>query len=166
FTDGDIFPIGVTTQSYMVIDSSGNSSTCSFTVTVFEYPDTANILVDTIYLCDVYTTTLTSEATQSGTASWNVLTVGPTLSSSTANTITVNNLQIGLNKIEWLVTSTSCGSQRDTAYIFVNTPPPLANLPDSLIVCGVNGFLIQGSLEGNGDGSWSSSTGVTFANPN
>jgi gliding motility-associated-like protein len=166
YTDGDIFPIGVTTQSYMVIDSSGNSSSCSFTVTVLEYPDTANILVDTIYLCDVYTTTLTSEATQSGTASWNVLSVGPTLSSSTANTITVSNLQIGLNKIEWLVSSTACGSQRDTAYIFVNTPPSPANLPDSLVVCGVNGFLIQGSLEGNGDGSWSSSTGVTFANPN
>lgn len=166
FTDGDIFPIGVTTQSYMVIDSSGNSSTCSFTVTVLEYPDTANILVDTIYLCDTYTTTVSSEIVQSGTASWNVLTAGPTLSSTTANSITVSNLQIGLNRIEWVVNSTACGSQRDTVYIFVNTPPPPSNLPDSLVVCGVNGFLIQGSPEGNGEGSWSSTTGVTFANPN
>ncbi len=165
FTDGDVFPIGITNQSYEIIDSTGNSATCAFTITVLDYPDTANIQTDTIYLCDVYSTTLSSDATQSGSATWNVLTPGVNVSSSTANTTTVSNLQIGLNKIEWKVNSVSCGSNSDTAYIYVNTPPPTASIPDTITACAATGFLLQGSSVGNGSGEWSSASGVTFANP-
>ncbi len=35
-SSGDVFPIGTTTVSYIATDSSGNVSTCSFTITVVE----------------------------------------------------------------------------------------------------------------------------------
>ncbi|MBL0102489.1 MAG: HYR domain-containing protein [Bacteroidetes bacterium] len=40
FAPGSVFPIGTTTVNYVAVDPSGNSTTCSFTVTVFN-PSTA-----------------------------------------------------------------------------------------------------------------------------
>jgi subtilisin-like proprotein convertase family protein len=34
FTSGDFFPVGITTIHYIATDASGNSSTCSFTITI------------------------------------------------------------------------------------------------------------------------------------
>jgi hypothetical protein len=42
-TSGSLFPVGTTTQSYLATDASGNSTSCSFTVTV---SDTAAPLID------------------------------------------------------------------------------------------------------------------------
>jgi len=34
YSSGDLFPVGTTTQSYQITDASGNSSTCTFSVTI------------------------------------------------------------------------------------------------------------------------------------
>ena len=41
-TSGDFFPIGTTTQSYLATDASGNTASCSFTITV---SDTSNPVI-------------------------------------------------------------------------------------------------------------------------
>ncbi|WP_294672760.1 HYR domain-containing protein [uncultured Fluviicola sp.] len=165
FSSGDIFPIGTTTQTYQIEDSSGNTNSCSFTVQVLQYPDTAFIPNSLIYLCDTYTTNIEAQAIQSGTGSWNMLTGGGTISNPNALQTTVQNLSLGSNTFEWVVTSPTCGSRRDTVRIVVNMPPPQAVLQDSMYACATTNFIIQGNNPGTGaQGTWSSNSGITFNN--
>lgn len=163
-SSGDIFPIGTTTQTYQIEDSSGNTNTCSFTVQVLLYPDTAFIPNSLIYLCDTYTTSIQAQAIQSGTGSWNVLTGTGTLTNPNALQTTVQNLAPGSNTIEWVVTSPTCGSRRDTVQIVVNMPPSQAVLQDSMYACATTSFIVQGNTPLIGQGTWSSNAGITFNN--
>ncbi|MNJ82942.1 HYR domain protein [compost metagenome] len=165
FSSGDIFPIGTTTQTYQIEDSSGNTSSCSFTVQVLQYPDTAFIPNSLIYLCDTYTTNIAAQAIQSGTGSWNMLTGGGTITNANAAQTTVQNLSLGTNTFEWVVTSPTCGSRRDTLRIDVNMPPPQANLPDSMYACATTSYIIQANSPGsNAQGTWSSNSPITINN--
>lgn len=163
-SSGDIFPIGQTTQTYQIEDSSGNTNSCSFTVEILQYPDTAFIPNSLIYLCDTYTTNIQAQAIQSGTGSWNMLTGGGTISTPNNTSTSVQNLQLGSNTFEWVVTSATCGARRDTVTIIVNMPPPPANLPDSMYACAATNYLVQGNNPANGQGTWSSNSGITFNN--
>lgn len=164
-SSGDIFPIGITTQTYQIEDSSGNTSSCSFSIEVLQYPDTAFIPNSLIYLCDTYTTSIEAQAVQSGTGSWNMLTGGGTITNPTATQTTVQGLSLGSNTFEWVVSSPTCGSRSDTVRIVVNMPPPQANLPDSMYACATTNFIIQGNNPGTGaQGTWSSNSAITFNN--
>ncbi|MNK05596.1 HYR domain protein [compost metagenome] len=161
---GDIFPIGTTTQTYQIEDSSGNTNLCFFTIEVLEYPDTAFIPNSSIYLCDTYSTTIEAQAIQSGTGSWNMLSGGGTITTPNATQTTVQNLSLGTNRFEWVVTSPTCGTRRDTVTIVVNMPPVQANLPDSMYACATTSFIVQGNSPGSAQGTWSSNSGITFNN--
>lgn len=164
-SSGDVFPIGITTQTYQIEDSSGNTASCSFTVEVLSYPDTAFIPNSLIYLCDTYTTTIEAQAIQSGTGSWNMLTGGGTITNPNSLQTTVQNLSLGSNTFEWVVTSPTCGTRRDTVNIVVNMPPPQANLQDSMYACSTTNYIIQGNAPGAGaQGTWSSNSTITFNN--
>ncbi|WP_338792744.1 HYR domain-containing protein [Bernardetia sp. MNP-M8] len=72
---GDLYPVGTTTNTFIVTDNSGNTATCSFDVTVNQryellyssasfseiYPTTSGVLGNTIsiksYACDIFTGT-------------------------------------------------------------------------------------------------------------
>jgi gliding motility-associated-like protein len=163
-SSGAVFPIGTTTQTYQIEDSSGNTNSCSFTVQVLLYPDTAFIPNSLIYLCDTYTTSIEAQAIQSGTGSWNVLTGTGTLTNANALQTTVQNLSPGSNTIEWVVTSPTCGSRRDTVNIVVNMPPSQAVLQDSMYACAPTSYIIQGNTPLIGQGTWSSDAGIIINN--
>lgn len=165
FSSGDIFPIGTTIQTYQIEDSSGNTASCSFNVQVLLYPDTAFIPNSLIYLCNTYTTPIAAQAIQSGTGSWNMLTGGGTITNPNALQTTVQNLSLGTNTFEWVVTSPTCGTRRDTLRIDVNMPPPQASLPDSMYACATTSYLVQANNPGPGaQGTWSSNSTITFNN--
>ncbi|MDR0801567.1 HYR domain-containing protein [Fluviicola sp.] len=165
FSSGGIFPIGTTTQTYQIEDSSGNTASCSFTIEVLLYPDTAFIPNNLVYLCDTYTTAIEAQAIQSGTGSWSMLTGGGTITNPNALQTTVQNLSLGTNTFEWAVTSPTCGTRRDTLRIDVNMPPPQANLPDSMYACATTSYLVQANNPGtNAQGTWSSNSTITFNN--
>lgn len=163
-SSGDIFPIGFTTQTYQIEDSSGNTNLCFFTIEVLEYPDTAFIPNSQIYLCNTYSTTIEAQAIQSGTGSWNVLSGGGTITNPNALQTTVQNLSLGTNRFEWVVTSPTCGSRRDTVTIVVNMPPVQSNLPDSMYACATTSYIVQGTNPGSAQGTWSSPSPITFNN--
>ncbi|WP_375559725.1 HYR domain-containing protein [Bernardetia sp. OM2101] len=72
---GDLYPVGTTTNTFLVTDNNGNTATCSFDVTVNQryellystagfseiYPTTSGVLGNTIsiksYACDIFTGT-------------------------------------------------------------------------------------------------------------
>lgn len=165
-TSGSFFPIGITQQTYLVVDSSGNTAQCSFTIEVFEYPDTAQIVQDTVYLCSIFETTVDALPIASGTGTWSVISGGGTVVSPTQTSTLVQNLAVGMNKVQWTVTSPTCGSKRDTVFIVVNIPTQPATIQDTMIVCAANNNPLQGSFPSSGVGTWSSSGNILFANPN
>jgi hypothetical protein len=70
YSSGDLFPVGVTTQSYLITDASGNTNTCSFTVTVVDNQN------PTITGCPTTVNVNTLASVCSAPASW----VAPTAS--------------------------------------------------------------------------------------
>jgi gliding motility-associated-like protein len=166
FTSGDLFPIGITNQTYLVTDSSGNTATCTFTVHVLEYPDTAHVAADTIGLCEVFSTPILADAIQSGTGNWELISGTGTITDPTSNSTDISGLSLGTTKVVWKVSSPSCGQLRDTLTIIVSQPSSQAVLLDTMVVCYQNGSVVQGNIPTSGTGTWSSSSGVTFSNIN
>jgi gliding motility-associated-like protein len=161
-TSGSYFPIGITQQNYLVVDSSGNSAQCSFTIQVLEYPDTAAIVQDTIYLCSVFETTVDALPITSGTGTWSVISGGATIVNPSQTSTTVQNLSLGMNRIQWIVSSPTCGTKSDTVYIVVNTPSQPATIQDTMIVCSANNNTLQGSFPSSGIATWSSNASLLF----
>ena len=164
-TSGDLFPMGFTTQTYMVTDSSGNTASCSFTVEVLNYPDTARVLNDTIELCNLYSTIVTAEVPSNGTGQWTAIGGTATFLNPNGASTTVSNLSIGTNLLEWSVSTPECGSKRDTMVVIVYQLPSHANVPASLIACNPDETVIQTLPATIGSGSWSGPPGVTFDDP-
>jgi gliding motility-associated-like protein len=52
--NGSEFPVGLTTMNYLIVDSSGNQSNCTFKITVndAEFPQIINIPAQTLNFCD------------------------------------------------------------------------------------------------------------------
>ncbi len=159
---GDLFPIGNTTLTYMAIDSSGNSATCSFTIQVLDYPDTTTITFDTLALCSQFTTTVTALPIQSGTGTWTSSTPGAQFATPNAPSSAVSGLAYGINTIYWTVTSASCGTKRDSAVVLVSQLPSTANVVDSVLICDASGVL-QASIPASGTGTWNTTTTIQFS---
>ncbi len=149
----------------MVTDSSGNTATCSFTVEVLNYPDTARVTNDTIELCNEYSTIVSAEVPSVGTGQWTAIGGTATFLNPSGTSTTVSNLSIGTNLLEWSVSTPDCGAVRDTMVVIVYQLPSSANVPASLIACNPNGTVIQTLPATIGNGSWSGPPGVTFDDP-
>lgn len=165
-TSGDVFPEGITTQSYQIIDSSGNTASCSFTVEVLEIPDPAVIAIDTIELCNQFTSPVSADPVSNGTGTWSVIQGTGTFTNASANNTTVNGLAIGTNKLMWTVDSPSCGAKRDTLVVVVWPLPSEADVQDTLLACTSVNLFVNGNVPQFGIGTWSNNTGIIFNDVN
>ncbi len=95
---GDLYPVGTTTNTFIVTDNSGNTATCSFDVTVNQryellyssasfseiYPTTSGVLGNTIsiksYACDIFTGTNGEDFVTTGKVNVSNIPVGLTAS--------------------------------------------------------------------------------------
>lgn len=161
-TSGDEFPIGITTQSYEVADSSGNTASCSFTIEVLEYPDTPVINTSSTGLCDTTSISLNADSPSSGSGEWSVSEGGATLNNEFANVTGANNMTYGNNTFVWTITSPTCGSLSDSVTIVVYEPPLPANTQDTLYVCADTSVSIAANQPSSGSGIWSSVGNVNF----
>jgi gliding motility-associated-like protein len=153
-TSGDIFPIGTTNQSFEVIDDSGNTASCSFTIEVLDFPDEAIILTTTQQLCDTTSIVLVAQEPNSGTGEWSIIAGSATLNNQFATTTGANNLSFGVNQFVWTVTSSSCGSSSDTLTVTVYQQPFPAATQDSMLVCNDTLASINGNTPNVGQGLW------------
>lgn len=161
-TSGSVFPQGITTQTYMAIDSSGNTATCSFTVEVLEIPDPAVISLDTLQLCNEFATALSADVISQGTGNWSVLEGNGVFASTSNPTTNVSGLAEGINRLMWMVSSPSCGVKRDTLVVRVWPMPSQAFVQDSLLACSEEGLFFHAAVPQKGTGTWSSSSGIVF----
>lgn len=167
-SSGNIFPLGITEQTYEVVDESGNTASCSFSIEILESPDIAQIIDTPISLCDTTSVVLSAEAVNSGTGEWFVITGGGTLNNQFSNVTGANNLDFGVNQFVWEVSSVQCGSLSDTVTITVFDLPFPASIPnDSLLVCYDTLVNITANTPNVGLGTWSSpNESISFLNEN
>jgi gliding motility-associated-like protein len=160
---GDIFPIGTTTLSYLVEDSSSNTASCSFTVTVLDFPSTADILVDSISLCQVTSTVVEALPVTSGTGLWTLIAGQATFNNPAANLTGVNNLNYGTNTLVWTVSSASCGTLSDTVDIYVYQNPLPASTLDTVLLCNQEVLNLSANVPLYGTGSWTTNLGADIS---
>ncbi len=165
-SSGDVFPVGITTLTYMVADSSGNSQICSFDIEVLEYPSDAQILEDTISLCEITNSIISAQAPTSGTGIWTVATGQGTLNNQFASTTGINNLGDGTNLLVWTVNSASCGSSADSLYVIVSNTPLPTPVGDTIFACDLDIIQLAATNPVYGIGTWSSTTNSSILSPN
>lgn len=159
---GAVFPEGITTQSFIVVDSSGNSATCSFTIEVLEIPDPAVISADTIELCNTFISPVDATAISNGTGNWSVIQGTGTFVNAASASTTVSGLSIGTNKLMWSVSSPSCGTLHDTLVIIVWPLPSQAQVQDTMLTCSSVNVYITGNVPQFGTGTWTSNSGASL----
>lgn len=155
-SSGMVFPIGTTTLEYTVLDSSANSSTCTFDIQVLEYPSAANILDDTIYLCNQNSTVLSADPVTSGQPLWSIIQGSGSLNNQFANVTGVNNLPFDTTIFIWEVSTTSCGFTSDTVIVINSQQDLLASTQDTIYSCADPTVLLQSNAPLYGIGTWTS----------
>lgn len=165
-SSGSTFPIGTTTLTYMVEDSSNNTQSCSFTVQILEFPSTANILDDTISLCGTNSTLIEADAATSGTGEWTVFSGQASFNNQFANTTGVNNVGVGTNILVWTITTASCGSSSDTLVLTLSQQPLPASTQDTVIACNTNSIQLTANVPLYGIGTWTTTSGASFSDEN
>lgn len=159
-TSGDVFPIGVTTQTYIVTDLSGNSANCSFEVEVIDAPNGATIITPNTSLCDTTSMVVEAEIVASGTGEWKVISGTGSFNNQFAPITGVNNLSLGENVIVWEVNLPECGSfsSSDTLVITVYQLPFPASNQDTQYNCGDEEFILSANTPNVGEGLWYATT--------
>jgi gliding motility-associated-like protein len=151
---GAFYPVGLTVNTYVAMDGSGNSDTCSFSITRFDYSSAALAGPDTA-LCVETTYEMLAINPVVGLGQWNILTSGPQIIDLDTHNATVTNLQIGDNVFEWTIQNGVCPINRDTVNIRVDEAPTIAILEDDTSVCGLDQLAISSNEPEVGRGVWS-----------
>lgn len=165
-SSGDTFPVGITTLTYMVSDSSSNTQTCSFQVEILDFPSPATILIDTISLCQTSSTLIEALAATSGTGEWTVVSGQANFNNEFANTTGINNVGIGTNILAWTITSASCGYTSDTLTVILSQMPLPASTLDTLISCNSTSIQLSANVPLYGIGTWTNNAGATIDDVN
>ena len=162
-SSGDLFPVGTTTLSFMAIDSSSNSQTCSFQIQVLDYPSPAVVLEDTISLCQVTSALAEAQAATSGTGEWTLVSGQGNFNNQFANVTGINNLGYGTNVLAWTISSAQCGETSDTLRIIVSQQPLPASALDTIIACNDASIQLSATAPLYGIGTWTTQQGASIS---
>ena len=154
YSSGSTFPIGITTLEYTAIDSSGNSQSCQFDVEILDYPSIANIVDDTIWLCDQNSAVLTADPATSGSGEWSILSGQASFNNQFANTTGINNLAYNTNVFIWTISSAGCGSTADTVYVINSQQDLPASTQDTVYACDAASVTLVANAPLYGTGIW------------
>ncbi len=163
-SSGSTFPVGITTLEYTAVDSSGNTQTCQFNIEILDYPSSANIVDDTIWLCSQNGTVLTADPATSGSGEWTVLSGQGSFNNQFASTTGVNNLAYNTNAFIWTISSASCGSKADTVYV-INSQQDLPASTQDTYACDAASIILVANAPLYGTGLWTTDGGGTINTP-
>lgn len=153
-SSGMTFPVGVTMLEYTAVDSSGNMQTCSFDVEILDFPSSANIVEDSLFLCNQSSVLISADPITSGNGLWTLESGTCSFNNQFANQTGINNIGFGTNVLAWTVSSTLCGILSDTLVI-VNSPLDLpASTQDTLITCAQAQIQLEANTPLYGLGTW------------
>ena len=131
---GASFPVGVTNVTYQATDAAGNTSTCTFTVTVNDGQlplITSQPVAQTS--CVGSSATFTVIANNAASYQWQIFTAGAwnNITGATSSVYTVNNLTTAMNTNTYrVIVNGVCSSvTSNMATLFVNTLPQISLHP-------------------------------------
>jgi len=151
---GDTFPVGITTLEYTATDESGNTAICSFNVEILDFPSLANIVDDTLGLCDQNSAVVVADTVTSGVGEWTVSTGSGAFNNQFANTTGVNNIGTGTNIYVWTVSSAQCGSLQDSLIVINSQQDINASTQDEIFSCMDADVVLQSNVPLFGIGTW------------
>ena len=159
---GNVFPVGVTTNSFLVTDASGNTATCSFTVTVNDnelpviHNVPANITLNALANnCSRYVTWTAPTATDNcGVQS---------LVSSAAGGGNADIFPVGVTTVTYTATDihNNISTASFTVTVLDNQPPTITGCPANITVNASNGTCGQ-QVSWNPPTASDNCSGVTF----
>lgn len=165
-SSGMAFPVGITMLEYTAVDSSGNQQTCSFNVEILDFPSSANIVEDTVFLCNQSSALISADPLTSGSGLWTLEAGTCTFNNQFANQTGINNIGFGTTVLAWTVSSASCGTLSDTLVI-VNSPLDLpASTQDTIITCAQPEIILEANTPLYGIGTWTTNGDALIADVN
>ncbi|MEZ4722275.1 MAG: gliding motility-associated C-terminal domain-containing protein [Flavobacteriales bacterium] len=150
---GGVYPLGATINTFVAFDPSGNSDTCSFTVTRDAFPTSADAGLDTA-LCNLTAYTLNGNVPTIGAGAWTVLSSAATIADPANPSTTVTGLNIGDNTFVWTVGFSVCVSLSDTVNVMVDELPTVSSLAQNLSLCEEEQLEITANSPTVGTGRW------------
>jgi gliding motility-associated-like protein len=164
-TSGSVFPVGLTPISYEAVDSSGNTTGCSFLIERLASPSPAIISLDTLYLCEVTSGVVQAQGVTFGTGTWSLVDGIATFNNPFANLTGINNLLSDTAIVAWTVSTPSCGISSDTLVIIVSDSPLPTETLDTLYACTDAVVNLFGDAPLIGNGFWSTNSGASIDDP-
>ena len=149
---GSTFPIGTTTETFLITDTAGNTNTCSFDVTIFDLPSDAIAGNDQV-ICDS-SSSLNATAPSIGIGTWTVLNGSSQVTDTNNATSTIITLPIGSTSIQWSVSNGVCPTSVDTVSIQRDAEPTTANAGNDQLFCNSNQRTIAANTPIIGSGIW------------
>ncbi len=107
---GSVFPVGTTTESYEVVDLSGNVATCSFEVVVVDAEDPSITCPSDIILeiIDGTCETIVNFAPTTATDNCSIIAITQTAGPTSGSTLTVGNYTVSFTAIDQSGNSVDC----------------------------------------------------------
>jgi gliding motility-associated-like protein len=156
--------IGNNTLLWTVNGGPCGSSSDTVLVQSFSLPSVSLAGNDQVF-CNSFTATLNANTPSVGTANWNVITTGPSLSNSLSPSSAVSGLIPGINSLEWVISNGACPPSRDTVAITVFALPGNSFAGNDQIVC-TTSAVMNASTPLVGTGQWSIVAGNgSFSSP-
>lgn len=158
---GELYPVGLTVNTFVVTDASGLTDTCSFEVIRNDFPSAAITGFDTA-LCDTTIYTIDAIDPIIGNGAWTSLGAAPVANDS-INVTAVSGLLIGSNSFVWTVVNGVCDPNTDTIDIVVDERPTIANLPSAQSLCDFDETEFTANVPTVGTGVWSTSSSLDLS---
>jgi len=158
---GEMFPIGETTISFEATDINGNTSSCSFVITVLQTAPRADAGEDQ-NICDSTATTLFGNDPESSIGTWVLLEGSGDIENPNNQTTDVTGLSEGVNSFIWqLDPENGCTIEQDTVNVIVETGVIVDAGEDQLIFSGSNAIIDALIVPPGGDIEWSPPDGLS-----
>ena len=146
---GSTFPIGVTTVTSVATDASGNTNSCTFTVTVNQAVSVAPL----VSLTNCPNTSATFAAVPSGTGPFSFVWKKGVLVASTNSSLVLPSVTLADAGTYTVEVSGACGSATNSASLVVNTNTAAASLT-SLTKCSGDSATFSTVASGSGPFSY------------
>jgi gliding motility-associated-like protein len=148
--------VGVNILEWSIASGGCGSTTSTMSIQVDGIPSISVAGTNQTLCVNSPSTTLNGNVPTVGAGTWSVLSGSGTIASPTLATSNITGLTIGLNILEWSISSGTCGVSSSTMSIQLDAAPTSPSVSVSQTICVVNPTAtISGNVPTVGTGSWS-----------
>ncbi|MBK9673530.1 MAG: DUF2341 domain-containing protein [Bacteroidetes bacterium] len=160
---GTAFNIGNSLVTYMLKDNVGNTSTCSFNVTVNPVVTFSDAGPSQL-ICDTFTT-MAANTPVAALGTWSLISGSGVIVSPNSPNSLITGMTAGTSLFRWTVENSSCASSFSDVSITVDAKPSTAIAGPKQIICSNSGNL-SANTPVVGQGNWTLISGLgSITNP-